>query len=372
MKPSLKSINLVLRLDDFSEKSNIDFELQLVKMLKKYNLKCTFGVIPFVCNDRYDFKDQNYTSITESKFNQLNYEIDTGVIEIALHGFAHQTKKNRMYGHVPTEFYGVNYSSQLSLLKKGKNHIESIINTGIDIFIPPWNTYDENTLKALNELAFKGISTGKRCGPVDKESELKYLPGTCKISELRDTIKNLELLECQDPFIVVWFHEYDFYDVDSQKGIMNLEELDQLFEWVSSKVNIKSRTIGESMNTYLTLNSSLYKSHAFFKENKRFLPAMMKSFSNFEGYYRSQKDIIKKKCIFLSSLGIYYLLISSASYFFAEKLSEVEIINKSDYYLIVMIFITILSLLYVFKSKRITYKNLNAFFAILGIIISLF
>ena len=96
MKHFSKNINLVLRLDDFSEKSNIDFELQLVKMLKKYDLKCTFGVIPFVCNDRYDFEEQNLTSITQSKFNQLKYEIDTGVIEIALHGFAHQTKKNRM------------------------------------------------------------------------------------------------------------------------------------------------------------------------------------------------------------------------------------------------------------------------------------
>ena len=341
-------------------------------MLKKYDLKCTFGAIPFICDDRYNFENQNFTPITSSKFNEIKFEIDTGVIEIALHGFAHQTKKNRMHGHIPTEFYGVNYSSQLSLLKKGKDHLGNIINTGIDIFIPPWNTYDTNTLKAINELGFKGISTGKRCGPVDKESDLKYLPGTCKISELRDTIKNLELLDRKDPFIVVWFHEYDFYDVDPQKGIMNLDELDQLFEWISSKVNIKSRTIGESMDTYSTLDNSLYSSHAFFKKYKRFLPSMMKSFSNFEGYYRSRKDIIIKKGIFIVSLGIYYLLIASASYFFAEKLSDLEIINKSDYYLIVMIFIIIISLLYVLKSKRITYKNLNAFFAILGIIISFF
>ena len=59
MKPSPKKINLVLRLDDFSEKSDTDFELQLVRMLKKYDLKCTFGAIPFICDDRYDFKKQN-------------------------------------------------------------------------------------------------------------------------------------------------------------------------------------------------------------------------------------------------------------------------------------------------------------------------
>ncbi len=372
MKPSPKKINLVLRLDDFSEKSDTDFELQLVRMLKKYDLKCTFGAIPFICDDRYDFKKQNLTPITSSKFKELKFEIDTGVIEIALHGFAHQTKKNRMHGHIPTEFYGMNYSSQLSLLKKGKDHLENIVNTEIDIFIPPWNTYDTNTLKALEELGFKGISTGKRCGQVDRESELKYLPGTCKISELRSTIKNLELLDRKDPFIVVWFHEYDFYDIDPQKGIMSLDELDQLFEWIASKVNIKSRTIGDSMDTYSTLDNSLYSFHSFFKKYKRFLPTMIKSLSNLDGYYRSRQDIIIKTSIFIISLCIYYLSISSAFYFVTEKLSHLEIINRSDYHLILMIFITIISLVYVLKSKRITYKNLNVFFAILGIIISLF
>ena len=153
---------------------------------------------------------------------------------------------------------------------------------------------------------------------------------------------------------------------------MSLDELDQLFEWIASKVNIKSRTIGDSMDTYSTLDNSLYSFHSFFKKYKRFLPTMIKSLSNLDGYYRSRQDIIIKTSIFIISLCIYYLSISSAFYFVTEKLSHLEIINRSDYHLILMIFITIISLVYVLKSKRITYKNLNVFFAILGIIISLF
>ena len=104
----------------------------------------------------------------------------------------------------------------------------------------------------MEELGFKGISTGKRCGQVDRESKLKYLQEHVKYLNCVCTIKNLELLDRKDPFIVVWFHEYDFYDIDPQKGIMSLDELDQLFEWIASKVNIKSRTIGDSMDTYST------------------------------------------------------------------------------------------------------------------------
>ena len=99
---------------------------------------------------------------------------------------------------------------------------------------------------------------------------------------------------------------------------------------------------------------------------------MIKSLSNLDGYYRSRQDILIKTSIFIISLCIYYLSISSAFYFVTEKLSHLEIINESDYHFNINDFYYNYIISICFKSKRITYKNLNVFFAILELLFHYF
>jgi peptidoglycan/xylan/chitin deacetylase (PgdA/CDA1 family) len=77
--------------------------------------------------------------------------------EIAIHGDEH------------TVFQGQHYDLQLERLQKAKQALEAISGQKINGFRPPYGNYDENTVRALNELGINylssSISGGNNIGP---------------------------------------------------------------------------------------------------------------------------------------------------------------------------------------------------------------
>ncbi|MCH7558351.1 MAG: DUF2334 domain-containing protein [Planctomycetes bacterium] len=133
--PKEKQIIVVFRFDDYSSRSSTDMEVKLIAAFQKHNISCTFGVIPYVhVGDSHDASPQDVVPLTPTKANILNNAIKTGTLEVALHGYSHQTNHKRG-GY--TEFSGLAYDSQLERITKGKNLLEEMLDTQITIFIPP-------------------------------------------------------------------------------------------------------------------------------------------------------------------------------------------------------------------------------------------
>ena len=87
-----------------------------------------------------------------------------------------------------TEFAGLDYQSQYLRLREGKNFLEQTLAAPIETFIPPWSTYDANTLLALEALKFRGISANLS-GYDNPSCPLKFLPCTCSLSELPEVLR---------------------------------------------------------------------------------------------------------------------------------------------------------------------------------------
>ena len=112
-----KQVNVVFRFDDYSARSSTVMELRIIEAFRKIDSPITFGVIPFVCaGDLLDPSPENTVPLTSMKGNILKTGVKDGILDIALHGYSHQTINNEQ----KTEFSGLDYNSQVERLSKGK------------------------------------------------------------------------------------------------------------------------------------------------------------------------------------------------------------------------------------------------------------
>lgn len=163
------SLNVCYRCDDVW--MQIDGKNDSIfRLFKKYSIPLTCGVIPFdSCG--------NIIIRNDARLEQLKNLQSEGLIEIALHGYAHYLTGTH------GELDGLDYGTQLYKLSKGKHVLDSIFQTNVITFIPPYNWYDENTIRALEQIGIVNISA-------DPEEEfplvctkIKYLPYS--VGELR-------------------------------------------------------------------------------------------------------------------------------------------------------------------------------------------
>lgn len=136
-----------IRLDDASERMNINNWIRFEKLLDGYNIKPLVGVIPFCQDtmmDSYPFDEDFWSKVQRWE--------EKGWI-IALHGFDHVyiTKDGGINPvNNRSEFAGVDISVQKSKIRNGLNIFRSH-NIDAKVFFAPSHTFDKNTLKALKD-----------------------------------------------------------------------------------------------------------------------------------------------------------------------------------------------------------------------------
>jgi len=171
-------MKIAVRLDDITPDMDWPKFFRFKDILDKYNIKPLIGVIP--CN-----LDDTITGSTEgapSDFASYIGELRESGWTVAMHGYNHKysTKKGGLFPlNSFSEFAGVDYEKQLSMLKEGKRVLnEKGIET--DIFMPPGHTYDKNTLKALKESGFTTLVDAFAKGPVSYR-DMKFIPISFKL-----------------------------------------------------------------------------------------------------------------------------------------------------------------------------------------------
>ena len=237
-----KLINVVFRFDDYSAKSSTDIELKIIDAFRKHKASITFGVIPFICaGSSHDTCSQNVVPLTLMKSDILKTAFMDGTVDIALHGYSHQTINAKKM----TEFSGLDYNSQVEKLAKGKKFLETIINAPVTTFVPPWDSYDLNTLRALEDLGFSTISSDRQ-GEAIENSTLNFLPTTCALHQLRDAVIKAKSSFDTQPVIVVLFHSYDFREVNEKLGNITFQEFSDLLDWLQSRGDVRLLSIRQA------------------------------------------------------------------------------------------------------------------------------
>jgi hypothetical protein len=251
-QPKRKTIIVIFRYDDYSALSRTDLELSIIEVCRKNGIAMTFSVVPFVVEgDVHDPSPRMIIPLSTEKVKILNDGFAEGVLDIALHGYSHQTNNAGQF----SEFTGLDYGTQVEKLTKGRQFLANLLKAPVDIFVPPWNAYDLNTLQALKALRFSTISAD-RTGVAEKNSKLKFLPCTCSMRRLKESAiqSARNILELQ-PVIVVLFHDFEFLDIDANRGMLTLQEFADLVRWLKSQEDVRILSISQASKVIKDLSA---------------------------------------------------------------------------------------------------------------------
>jgi peptidoglycan/xylan/chitin deacetylase (PgdA/CDA1 family) len=306
-----KTITVVFRYDDYSSKSPIIFEEKIIEAFKTYHLASTFAVIPYVTDGKMeDPSPQGVIPLSADRAEILKEAMASNVVQVAQHGYSHQTRASPQKG-VYTEFDGLDYDSQRQRIIMGKELLEKMLDKQIVTFVPPWNSYDLNTLRVLEELNFSTISASLG-RPVKDPSPLNFLPETASLLQLQDAIQAARKSRDARPIVVVLFHPFDFKEVDKDKGKVTFQQFEDILKWVSSQEDVRVLTVDQTVKLNTDLGSHLYRSYLELVSSQVYhlsppfiVPRLL--------YYPSGATIHEKKLTASITLPFFYLVILAGS-----------------------------------------------------------
>ena len=216
---------IVFRYDDYYITDN-PVENGVITIFLKHKIPLVLGVIP--CNS----KEKLIYNPDYNQFQILKKAVSDDRIEIALHGLNHM-------GHGPYgELNRYEYSEQFRRINKGKHLLDSVFQTNVISFIPPWNAYDAKTLDALHENGFIIISADL-VSKVLTRNDVSYFPHTdCELNHLKETIETNRKI---NGTIIVMFHHYDFntkyFLTDLESTLSEISKMDNLQFYTFKSLN---------------------------------------------------------------------------------------------------------------------------------------
>lgn len=217
-------VKIVFRYDDYllipSRLSD-----SLLSTFSRHKIPLCIGIIPFDSSTKF------LNRLDSLQVSQLRERIRKGEVEVALHGYNHQNqlKPGRFSKSTYSEFALVPYDVQLKKLSAGKQILDSLLGTDIKVFVPPFNTYDDNTLRVLESLGFEVIS-GSRQGSTNGKT-IKFMPATHE--DFSGLAGIIEKNTGKDVTIIVYFHPYTFKDESASipsgsSGELTMKDLDEM------------------------------------------------------------------------------------------------------------------------------------------------
>jgi len=264
-------ITVIFRLDDPSQISDHQLEKRILDLFIRYD-----ALIPF------HFRKNKHHALTVNGIKHIIQAEQSGIVEIAQHGYAH-IKNIHNTGNKNSEFVSLSYNDQKEKIIKGKKILDKIFKHEIKGFVPPFNSFDENTLKILIQQGFSYLSAGWDI-PEPLLSNISIIPRTCSLKNAQQSLKEAKTLGKLSPKIVIVLHHDDFEEYcnadnsPDHPSFTNLAKLESLLQVISddSGIEIKSlNQITETPDDYV----QAIKNHAWFlKQNwriRKHLPCTM-------------------------------------------------------------------------------------------------
>ncbi|MEY3787273.1 MAG: hypothetical protein RIQ94_2768 [Pseudomonadota bacterium] len=233
-------IQIAFRFDDPSVTSNHSLETLIIQLCCQYNIPINFAVIPF------RKIEGQLIHFNKSKASHLIKAYHAGSIEISQHGYIHEnnaipSKKN------PSEFVALTFEQQFKWLIEGKKIISQLFGDQSIGFVPPWNSFDANTLLAANRLNYSFVSAGWEI-PSLLTNAIPIIPRTCQLKNVMAAIDNAQLFTKLNPVIIVVLHHYDFDEI--HEAISPLVRLENLFQLINRSESITITSLNKIAHQY--------------------------------------------------------------------------------------------------------------------------
>ena len=220
-------LNIIFRYDDFCLEYS-EYQEELINIFEKEQIPLILGIIPF--------HEQTKQTSSEVYDYDLYKRVMNNQIKIGLHGYQHKNKN--LEGKL-SEFEGLDYDMQFRMLKEGSQFIQNKLGLYPTLFIPPFNTADMNTLKALYKLDYECISSSG----LYNNPYINQLPATTTLEKINDIVSQVKNSDV-DLYIVILFHKYECEDLTKlnvlfdflKKNNCNFPALSKVFEELNNSI----------------------------------------------------------------------------------------------------------------------------------------
>lgn len=164
-------------------------------------------------------------SLQPENIQLLKQFVDTAGGEVALHGWDHKYNSHLFATDgIKSEFKSLSYGAQLRRILAGKEQLETWFDHPVHTMVPPWNSYDEMTLRACYAAGIQVVSADVY-GPFSPEAPVLLLPTTLSLGGLTPLISRWSSDPKPGRIAVVSFHSYDLSESDSSRATNSLREL---------------------------------------------------------------------------------------------------------------------------------------------------
>lgn len=248
-------MKVLFRYDDYSELGDIKTDISVFNTILDNGFNLMVGIIPKIAAIDWEIGNSiPLKKLSSERINLLN-EFPANKLEIALHGYTHQTITR--YSGLCEFSDSISLNQQIERIKDGKKILEDSFSKPIKWFIPPWNAYGKITIEALKRCEITGFSADASAGLI--ADGLNYIPITCQLINLNQAISCSK--KDSESHIVVMLHSYDFKNNKwGNNGITTSE-----FETILKK--LKTLQIEGSTFDFLAANNNCNASRAILNQN---------------------------------------------------------------------------------------------------------
>lgn len=242
-------IRVFFRYDDYSAVSPQAVDLGLIDVLRRNGLSATFAVIPSrTRGDVHEPGDRDEERLQGPRMSHLSEAVQDGVVQLALHGWNHRTHAGALPPD-PSEFRDLPYADQLDRLRRGLHLLELGTGRRPRIFVPPWNTYDRWTIRALEELGIECIAANREGPVLAKKTTMRFAPMTIELPALRAAIRKARESGDEHAIIGVMMHPYDFAEDPDSSADRSLSDFEDELRWLKSQPDVGVTSLEELLST---------------------------------------------------------------------------------------------------------------------------
>jgi peptidoglycan/xylan/chitin deacetylase (PgdA/CDA1 family) len=236
-----RKITVVFRYDDYSATSGDEVDEAVIGAFARHGMSCTFGVIPFVTTGNFrDPSPCETLPLTDEKVRLLSRAVANGTVDVALHGCIHRTVQSEP---PHSEFAGESVAAQAEKIARGKVYLEERLGVRADVFVPPWNSYDRDTLTALQQAGLSCIAAN-RYGAVDRRLRTQFLPITIELPDVQRAVNEARESSDPEPIVGVLMHPYDFRESGDSRAELTGEDLGRELAWLAAQADVRVVSIG--------------------------------------------------------------------------------------------------------------------------------
>jgi len=190
------------------------------------------------------------------KVDFIKCAVEAGRVEVAQHGFTHinHAKDNHKLG----EFRERDYKSQLKDIRQGKEILCKSVNVSeLTTFVPPWNSWDRNTARALKETGFK-ILSADRYYYHKAAKGLTLIPFTAQLWELESILAKGNIPD--DTVIVVLYHPPQIVEFDGmEQRFFGIDRFEKLLHRLTMTPTVKVVTLQQLAQDCSSLRIERYR-----------------------------------------------------------------------------------------------------------------